>query len=1096
MKTQEETYGLSRRLGKAPRFSFLSPLWVRPLLIGVLFTISTFLYAQSPTCQTFQVDSIIHLGELPVAEASITVTPSLPFTFDAIANSIKIDKQRKLDSVKVCFQTISPDLLGPYFNRNIKHYSRGRVSQISGPTLPSAIPKEEIFAFNDLESYGAITRGVSFGNRQNLFVNSALNLQLDGQLSEDLYVSASITDQNVPYQPEGNTQQIRDFDNVFIKLYNEKFNLIAGDVALTNPVKEGYFLKYYKNVQGLSLDYTYKLNEKWKARSSLGGSAAKGQFSSAQLDPIEGVQGPYRLVGPNGERFIIVLADSERVFIDGQLLQRGFDRDYVIDYNLGEITFSNTILITRFTRIRVDFEYAEQNYSRTNLNATQEIWNDKLKFYFNFYQEKDNSNSTLGFEISDNDRDALAQLGDNNGLGVVSGADSVGFIENAVLYRKADTISNNIAYSIFTYETNPQDANYRVVFSEVGFGNGDYVLQSSSANGRIYEWIAPLNGESQGNYAPIRIIPLPNKKQMIVLGNQVKINRFETIGQELAISNQDQNLYSEIGDANNSGLAWKANFDSKGRIFGAYKVDGGVSFEWVDETFKWIDRFRPIEYDRNWGYNIFQDTLDRSDRILRSNVSIKKGRFDQLSYKFSYRDRAGIINGQQHDAKLSKSVGPILSKTSLYKMSNSPSGLASEWLRFKEDISIKTPLITPGYIFELDQQRTKVADTLVSSFMYFQLHDFYIQSGDSSHFQFRADYIRREDKIPVDGMMIPFTKADEFRLRLNGTFWSSQAIGVSANYREVKDRIGATSDENILGKVDWNGTFLNKHVRQNFSYSTANTRELRREFIFITVPTGEGTHTWRDENEDGLQDLNEFYEAINIDERNYIKIFTPTDEYISAFQSTWQHGLDVKLPKRWRSEGGIVGELSKLSFNTNVQLNYKSTDNNLANRLTPFRQRLKDVAVISAQNRKRYSVFYNRNGSGLAFDFNRNANERKSLLTNGFEIRKRQNWSSNVRWSLEKGLMVRFQGELENVSNESDFLESRNFEIDGYSWAPELVWQPTNGFRVSGKFQSEESAKYRNRAKLIHYQLQFGIDSHKVRKGKSKCSGSMDSNRF
>ena len=54
-------------------------------------------------------------------------------------------------------------------------------------------------------------------------------------------------------------------------------------------------------------------------------------------------------------------------------MERGFDRDYVIDYNLGEITFNNHIVITQFTIIRVDFEYAEQFYSRSNLSAFQSI---------------------------------------------------------------------------------------------------------------------------------------------------------------------------------------------------------------------------------------------------------------------------------------------------------------------------------------------------------------------------------------------------------------------------------------------------------------------------------------------------------------------------------------------------------------------------------------------------------------------------------------------------------------------------------------------------------------------------------------------------
>ena len=99
-------------------------------------------------------------------------------------------------------------------------------------------------------------------------------------------------------------------------------------------------------------------------------SVAKGRFASINVDPIEGVLGPYRVRGPNNERFIIVIAGSEKVFVDGIELTRGFDNDYIIDYNLGEVTFTNKVLITQFSRIRMDFEFSDQNYARSIFQAS------------------------------------------------------------------------------------------------------------------------------------------------------------------------------------------------------------------------------------------------------------------------------------------------------------------------------------------------------------------------------------------------------------------------------------------------------------------------------------------------------------------------------------------------------------------------------------------------------------------------------------------------------------------------------------------------------------------------------------------------------
>ena len=1038
-------------------------------------------------CKTFIFNSTIVLDTLAVEGQSIEVPEGVSFVFNPETNSIICQPESDSDSIRVCFRTISPLMYLPIKTRDISTYEQGRLSKMPTASTIAVIPKTEIFSFSDFETSGAITRGVTFGNRQNLFVNSALNLQLEGQLAEDLFVSASITDQNIPYQPEGNTQQIRDFDNVFIKLYNDDFSLTAGDVVLTNPVEEGHFLQYYKNVQGLNLEYKYKLGDNWKARSVVSGAAAKGQFSSAQLQPIEGVQGPYKLTGPNGERFIIVLANSEKVFIDGKLMERGFDRDYVIDYNLGEVTFSNTILITRFTRIRIDFEYAEQYYSRSNLNATQEVTNGKVKVYANFYQEKDNPNNTLGYLLDDEDIETLVSLGDNDGVGTVGGESLQDFTENTILYQKRDTLVGGLLVSIFQQSSDPDLAQYRVVFTDLGSGQGDYQIKATTANGKIYEWIAPINGQAQGNYAPVRVLPLPNKKQMAVVGATVKLGEFESLQQELAVSQKDQNLYSELDDGDNEGLAWRTSLRSKGRSVGAYKATMGVAYEVVNKDFQWIDRFRPIEYDRNWGYNMQSDSVSRADRIILLDASLTKNQSNQLKYDFSYRNRNGAVKGFQNEVTGVKELGPFLFQSYGYLMKNDPGNLSSEWYRTKQYIRWNGTKINPGYAFELDQQRTYLADTLYNSLMHFYAHDLYLQSGDSLATTFRADYIWREDQSPQAGEMKAYTKADQINLSVRGHLSENNIIGLTGNYRRVSDKVLGTTDENILGKFDWQTQLWKGLLKRNFSYSTANIRELRREFVFVNVPTGEGTHTWRDENEDGIQDLNEFYEAINADEKNYAKIFSPTDQYINAFQSTFLNTLEIMMPKEWADRGGMMKQLSKTSLTSNVRINFKSSENDLLTRINPFAN-LQKSTFIAAQNQSRYSLFYNRNGTGFAFDVNRTSNKNKSLLTNGFELRERLDWQSNLRMGIDQAFTVRLQLGIGETSNQSDFLVSRNFLLARRSWAPQLVWQPSSSFRLSGKVERRVKDQQESELNSFSKITDYSVESTWVRASKGNLN--------
>lgn len=136
-----------------------------------------------------------------------------------------------------------------------------------------------------LNRSGSITRGVTFGNNQDVVVNSNLNLQLSGKISESISIKAAIADDNIPIQPEGNTQQLQEFDKVYIQLNDEKSQLVAGDFVLNRP--PSHFMNYFKRNQGGSFNTTFK-EGKNNSRHSFDASAAvsKGKFSRNMIAGI------------------------------------------------------------------------------------------------------------------------------------------------------------------------------------------------------------------------------------------------------------------------------------------------------------------------------------------------------------------------------------------------------------------------------------------------------------------------------------------------------------------------------------------------------------------------------------------------------------------------------------------------------------------------------------------------------------------------------------------------------------------------------------------------------------------------------------------
>lgn len=979
--------------------------------------------------------------------------------YSLATGKLMLKMQNPPDSVLMCYKTLGVSFHQPVFLRNPHEYDSNALF-FNTPAFQklTVLPREEFFATESIRKSGSLSRGISLGNTQNIFVNSNFNLQMEGKLTDDLNIRAAITDQNIPYQPEGNSQRVQDFDNVFVQVYNEKLSLMAGDVVLQH--KPSYYLRYYKNVQGAY--GTYQMTNRFgKSETTIGASVAKGKFASIQLEIQEGISGPYRLRGAENERFIIVLANSEKVFLDGRQLQRGFDFDYVIDYNTGEITFSNSVLITKFSRVRVDFEYSIQNYARSIFTANHYQEGEKLDLFVNYYQEKDNRNRPLFYDLNDADKQVLSNVGDNLNNALASGIDSVGFEPDRILYAKKDTVDvdGNPISSVFEYSENQELAVFQLSFTELGQGQGNYILGSNTLNGRVYEWVSPINGVAQGSFEPAILLVAPSKKQMVNLGAKYKFSKNDFLMAEVAYADQDLNLYSDIDASDDRGKAYMMQYGKNGISIGSRQLSATMKAEILEQHFRPIDRFRSIDFDRDW--NMPLNYAASKEQIYLLQTNLKKDASHQWSYELVRRDRGTQLRGWQHQFKLHEAFGQWHNVLEVNSLTAQQSSFDTHWNRLSAETFWKASKWIPGYQFNLDRNENYKSgeDSLINipNAFYFYENKFFIRNGDSIQGNFLIDYSIRKDKRPIGGVMTDSDQAQTFNLAWQSNASDKSSWSTQFTYRTLSNLLDSSNakEETLMGRFEWAWQPIPRVFRSDFTYAIANGRELKREYAYFQVATGEGTHTWVDQNDNGVQELNEFYEAITFDQKNYVKVFTPTDQYLAAYSQIFNYRFSIDAPVSWRTEGGFLRFLSRFSNTSFWNLDKKMTDNRLLPRFSPFYQ-LADSSLISNRSYFKTTTFVNKSNPNWGGDFTYSKNGFKQLLNAGFESRNVEEYRFNYRINISNEWAARLAGGRSIKESKSDFLSGRNYILLHHLISPELSWQPKPDFRLSGAYSWSE----------------------------------------
>ena len=948
----------------------------------------------------------------------------------------------------------------------------------------------DVLKDNELYTNGAISRGVSVGNNQDLVLNSSLNLQISGKLSEDVEIMASISDKNIPIQPEGNTQVLQDISSIFITLKIKEMSIInAGDVAWS--AMNDNFLRVSRNMLGLNALVMSEPASKTKMKNEAGGGIAKGKFARQYLTVQNGVQGPYKLYGSDGEVSISIVAGSERVYIDGQLLTRGAENDYTVDYNTAELTFTPKLLITSEKRVIVEFEYTNRHYSRYNLFTHNELeikGKHPLKLYLNVFHEQDMKNRSIQPELTPDNMRFLAALGDAGGTAYYPYFDTAAYSPNRIQYEKIDTLYKNTIYTIYKYSTDEHAVLYNPDFSYMGAHNGNYKLVSCTANGRVFAWVPPENDIPQGDYEPVLTLTAPTSQQMATFGLEYAVRENTNIQTEIALSHYDKNTFSKKDRQDDIGFAYFLNISDIER-FASHKdtvpwfLKSRVQLQFLHKYFTPFESFRDVEFARQ--YNLATDYAEnRSEWMTQAEIALSKQKMHLLKYNLNFFNRTGEVNALRNELFTDDlwQTWHLQSQTSYLHTRDSIQ--RSHYTVSRLQLTKKMQHFTVGVdnLLEYNVFRDALTDYMRSNSYAFNELNATVQSAENAKHQFLAGYKNRIEWTPNAESLQQHLMIHEARAQYRFAQIRNQSFSLNATYRNqsIYDSLSHSQTEHyFVGNLQYTGRFLKNALIINTYYETGSGMELRKTYTFIKVAKGQGTHVWNDYNGNGIEELDEFEVAIFPDEAEYVKVWIAGTDYVNVWQNQWTQSVQLRPAAAWGNKQGFRKFLSRFSdvFTLNALLKHKTRMFN------PFPKIGEDSNLVANRLNINNTFSFNNSSSVFAFDVITQTNVNTQLLYYGLETN-RVNSQGLILKSLPIEQFYIQTSLLRKVTrNSSTCFESRQYWVDAYSLEQEFRWQLLNKFTASLKGLYAYKENREGDEKLHRYHAELSLLYRMLNKG-------------
>ena len=134
----------------------------------------------------------------------------------------------------------------------------------------------------------------------------------------------------------------------------------------------------------------------------------------------------------------------------------------------------------------------------------------------------------------------------------------------------------------------------------------------------------------------------------------------------------------------------------------------------------------------------------------------------------------------------------------------------------------------------------------------------YVKNSDSTNYSYSLQYMNRLDYGLNEDALRLNSVAHEAKVSFEFLQWKHNRLKGSAVYRNdnVRDTSSQfVSEHNFVGSIDYYGSFWKGAVTLSIYYEAGSGLEQKKNYAFLKVAAGQGTHVWNDYNGNGSEEF-------------------------------------------------------------------------------------------------------------------------------------------------------------------------------------------------------------------------------------------------